>query len=95
MDYSTVSWFIIDTGNGSFINTFLNTTLQNITCRDDFIKINNTCHPQCDRFKQGTYDGSQLLIYSELIASIVALLLCILIVTISIKNYKSMWVYHR
>ena len=67
-----------------------NFTLQDITCKEDFIKINNTCHPRCDRFEQGTHDGSQLLIYSELIASCVALLLCILIIGISIKNYKIM-----
>ena len=79
-----------DTGNGSFINTSLNSTLQNITCREDFININNTCHPRCDRFEQDTHDRSQLLIYSELISSCVALLLCILIIGISIKNYRTM-----
>ena len=60
-------------------------------CRDDFIKINNTCEPRCDRFEQATHHGSQLLIYSELIASYVALLLCILIVALSVKDYKIMW----
>ena len=89
-----VSYLIIDTGNSSFITTSLNFTVQNITCREDFININNTCQPRCDRFEQGTHYGSLLLIYSELIASCVALLLCILIVAISIKNYKTMWVYH-
>ena len=81
---------LIDTENNSFINTSLSSTLQNITCREDFININNTCQPRCDRFEQGTHDGSQLLIYSELISSCVALLLCILIVSISIKDYKTM-----
>ena len=82
--------FITDTGNVSFINTTLNSTLQNITCREDFIKINNTCQPRCDRFEQTTHTESQLLIYSEIIASCVGFLLCILIVALSIKNYKSM-----
>ena len=88
--YINVFYSITDTENGSFINKSLNYTIQNITCREDFIKINNTCQPRCDRFEQGTHNGSQLLICSELIASCVALLLCILIVAISIKNYKSM-----
>ena len=94
MDYINVSYFFIDTGSVSFINKSLNSTLQNITCRDDFIKINNTCQPRCDRFEEGTHTGSQLLIYSELIASSFGLLVCILIVTISIKDYKKMWVDH-
>ena len=83
----------LDTGNGSLINTFFNSTLQNITCREDFRIINNTCQPRCDRFEQGTHDGNQLLIYSELIASCFALLLCILIVGISVKDYKTMQVH--
>ena len=94
LDYINVSYFIKDTANVSFINTSLNSTLQNITCREDFIKINNTCQPRCDRFEVGTHTGSQLLIYSELIASCVGLLLCILIVGLSIKDYKKMWVYY-
>ena len=88
--YIIVSYLIIDTGNSSFITTSLNSTVQNITCREDFININNTCQPRCDRFEQGTHTGSQLLIYSELIASCVALLLCILIVVLSIKHYNTM-----
>ena len=90
MDYINVSYFIKDTENVSFINTSLNSTLQNITCRQDFIKIKNTCQPRCDRFEVGTHTGSQLLIYSELIASCVGLLLCILIVALSIKDCKIM-----
>ena len=90
MDYITISSFITDTGNCSLLNNSLNPTIQNITCREDFIKINNTCQPRCDRFEQGTHEGSQLLIYSDLIASIVNLLLCIVIVAISIKDYKIM-----
>ena len=60
--YINVSYCITDTGNNSFINKSLNSTLQNITCREDFI-IKNTCQPLHDRFEQGTHTGSQLLIY--------------------------------
>ena len=90
MDYINVSYFIKDTANVSFVNTSLNSTLQNTTCREDFIKINKTCQPRCDRFEVGTHTGSQLSTYSELTASCVALLLCILIAVISIKDYKKM-----
>ena len=87
--YINVSYCITDTGNNSFINKSLNSTLQNITWREDFI-INNTCQPRHDRFEQGTHTGSQLLIYIylELIASCLGLLLCIQIVRILIKDFK-------
>ena len=61
IDCIIVSYFIADTGNVFFINTSNNSTLQNMTCREDFIKINNACHPRCDRFEEYTHDGRQLL----------------------------------
>ena len=85
-----VNYFITDTRNGSIFNKTLNSSLGNIKCRDDFIKIHNICQPRCDRFEQASHVGSQLLIYSELIASSFGLLVCILIVGTSIKNYKEM-----
>ena len=64
--------------------------LPNVTCANDFSKVNNICQPRCDRFEQGTRTGTQIRIYSEIIPSCVTLLLCILIVILSIKNYKTM-----
>ena len=77
-----------DYQNESLLNRSLNSMPQNITCRNDFSKVNNTCQPRCDRFE--LYIGIQILIHSEVVASCVALLLCILIVILSIKNYKTM-----
>ena len=79
-----------DHQNKSLLNYYSNPTLENITCRSDFSKDNNTCQPRCDRFEQGPHIRTQILIYSEVVASCVALLLCILIVILSIKNYKTM-----
>ena len=76
--------------NDSSLNQLTNLSLINITCKEDFIEINNTCLPRCDKFELTTHSGALLLIYSELIASCLALLICILIVILSIKNYKTM-----
>ena len=74
----------------SLLNQSSNFILENLTCADDFSKVNNICQPRCDRFEQGTHIGTQIMIYTEIIPSCVALLLCILIVILSIKNYKTM-----
>ena len=76
--------------NNTSINQHSNLSPSNITCKEDFIEINNTCLPRCDRFELTTHSGALLLIYSELIASCLAVLICILIVILSIKNYKTM-----
>ena len=79
-----------DYQNESLLNQSSNSILQNITCRNDFSKVNNTCQPRCDRFEQGTHIGTQIMIYSEIVASCVALFFCILILVLSVKNYKTM-----
>ena len=76
--------------NDSSLNQSSNSIIENITCRSDFSKVNNVCQPRCDRFEQGTHIGTQIMIYSELVPSCVALLICILIMILSIKNYKTM-----
>ena len=76
--------------NNSSLNQHTNLSLINITCKEDFIEINNTCLPRCDKFELTTHSGALLLIYSELIASCLGVLICILIVILSIKNYKTM-----
>ena len=76
--------------NNSSLNQLTNLSLSNITCKEDFIEINDTCRPRCDKFELTTHSGALLLIYSELIASCLAVLICILIVILSIKYYKTM-----
>ena len=76
--------------NDSSLNQHTNLSLSNITCKEDFIEINDTCLPRCDRFELISHSGAQLRIYTVLIVSCLALLICILIVILSIKYYKTM-----
>ena len=62
------------------------------TCREDFIEINMTCQPRCDKFEQSSHVGTQLLIISEIFACFFGLLVCVLIIGLSIKDYKTMLV---
>ena len=62
------------------------------TCREDFIEINLTCQPRCDKFEQSSHVGTQVLISAEIFASVFGLLVCILIIGLSIKDYKTMLV---
>ena len=62
------------------------------TCREDFIEINMTCQPRCDKFEQSNHIGTQFLIIAEIFASVFGLLVCILIMGLSIKDYKTMLV---
>ena len=61
------------------------------TCRGDFIQINMTCQPRCDNFEQSSHLGTKLLIIGEIFASVYGLLVCILIIRKSIKDYKTMF----
>ena len=68
-----------------------NSTEDLIVCRDDFFKANLICEPRCDSFEQGSHTDSLIMIYSEVIASGIALILSIAAVVLSIKDYKSMY----
>lgn len=63
---------------------------ESITCREDFVETNSTCQPRCDKFEQTTHAGVLTMIYSELFASITGLLVVVLIMILSLKNYKTM-----
>ena len=79
----------------ALLNQQQSSILQNITCREDFSEINNTCQPRCDRFVQTSHVGTEIYIYTELIASCLAILICIPIVGLLIKNYKKMSVIYN
>ena len=53
----------------ALLNQEQSSILENITCREDFSEINNTCQPRCDRFVQTSHIGNEIYIYTELIAS--------------------------
>lgn len=66
------------------------TIAANFTCRDDFIEINSTCVPRCDKFEENTHYGTSLVVYSEIIASLIALSVTAVIIVLSIKTHKTM-----
>ncbi|XP_019854874.1 PREDICTED: uncharacterized protein LOC109583828 isoform X3 [Amphimedon queenslandica] len=65
-----------------------------IVCREDFVKIDLICEPRCDSFEQtSSHLESQLLIYSEVIATSIALTFCIVAIIVVIKEYKILLAY--
>ena len=58
------------------------TTIFNVTeleCREDFIVINATCHPRCDKFIQSPYTATIFLMVAELLAAVVVIIASVLI----------------
>ena len=62
----------------------------NITCRDDFYQLNDTCLPRCDTFEIYTHAGFVAVMVSQVVASSIGVCTCLLIVILSIKDYKIM-----
>ena len=62
----------------------------NITCREDFYKLNNTCLPQCYKFQAFKHAESASIMVSQVVASSIGVCICLLIVILSIKDYKIM-----
>ncbi|XP_019853194.1 PREDICTED: uncharacterized protein LOC109582731 [Amphimedon queenslandica] len=66
---------------------------EGIVCREDFVKIDLICEPRCDSFEQTSHLNSQILIYSEVVATGLGLIFCIATVAIAIKEYKKFLAY--
>ena len=80
-----------DSNDTSFDDLFdSNDTSTEIICKEDFIKINSTCIPRCDKFELAKPFETKLLIAVEVIASAIGLILSILIIVLSVKDYKKM-----
>ena len=63
----------------------------NITCLDDFMEVNSTCLPVCEKFQQFSSPGlANVVVYSEVVAGAVALIVAILIIACATGNYKKM-----
>ena len=81
-----------------FINTTDTTSItdnevygtDNITCRDDFMKVNSTCLPACGKFDQLPPDLSDVIVYSEVTAGCVAIIVAIIIIACAARDYKKM-----
>ncbi|XP_019859822.1 PREDICTED: uncharacterized protein LOC109588073 isoform X1 [Amphimedon queenslandica] len=65
-----------------------------IVCREDFVKIDLICEPRCDSFEQTSSRlDSQILIYSEFVATSIALTFCIVAIIVAVKEYKILLAY--
>ena len=65
--------------------------MYNITCRDDFIELNNTCHPRCDRWKEGSDVAVVVRRGGIILASIIALLGCSVFLVASAVHHKQVY----
>ncbi|XP_019859819.1 PREDICTED: uncharacterized protein LOC109588072 isoform X2 [Amphimedon queenslandica] len=64
-----------------------------IVCREDFVKIDLMCEPRCDSFEETSHLNSQILIYSEVVATSIALIFCIVAIIVAVKEYKILLAY--
>ena len=72
-------------------SVFIEPTSSNITCLDDFLEINSTCIPRCDRFQQDFQLKSKLRVTTEIVASYVAMLASItVLIILAAKKGKQM-----
>ena len=62
----------------------------NITCREDFYELNNTCRPRCDKFEIYIHPGYMVYAVCQVVASSIGVFICLLIIILSIKDYKIM-----
>ena len=62
----------------------------NITCREDFYEVNNTCFPRCDKFRENDYTASMTMVISEVVSVSIGVFVCLIILVLSIINHKTM-----
>ena len=63
-----------------------------IVCREDFVKTDLICEPRCDSFEQTSQLNSQILIYSEVVATGLGLIFCVITIIVAVKEYKTLLV---
>ena len=63
---------------------------QNLSCRDDFIRLNGSCQPRCDRFEQHGHTTILLNRVIRLTAAILAVIGGIGFLVASAMRYKQM-----
>ena len=59
-----------------------------LVCREDFVKTDLICEPRCDRFEQSSHTDSLIMIYSEVIATSIALIFAIITTIVALKEFK-------
>ena len=67
----------------------------NIVCREGFIKTDLICEPRCDGFEQTSHLNSQILIYSEVVATSMGLIFCTATIVVAVKEYKKSLVTYK
>ena len=63
-----------------------------IVCREDFVKTDLICEPRCDSFEQSSHLDALIMIYSEVVATSMGLIFCIIAIIVAIKEYKKLLV---
>ena len=61
-------------------------------CREDFIKMDLICEPRCDSFEQSSHLDTLIMIYAEVVATIISLTFCIVAIIVTVKEYKKLLV---
>ncbi|XP_019854876.1 PREDICTED: uncharacterized protein LOC109583830 [Amphimedon queenslandica] len=64
-----------------------------IVCREDFVKTNLICEPRCDSFEQSSHLDALIMIYSEVFATSMGLIFCVIAIIAAVKEYKTSLVY--
>lgn len=70
--------------------TSATSALSNITCKDDFMLINRTCFPRCDKFEDYSHETTQARQISVIIASTIAAMFSVTGLILSLFNRKIM-----
>lgn len=68
-------------------NSGLNET---VVCHDDFMLINSTCYPRCDRFEELPHNTIKAIVGVEAAASVIGLTLSVAALVISVWNRENM-----
>lgn len=63
-----------------------------LNCRDDFVMINSSCQPRCDRWEQSSHWKIVFVTVVELFAAILGLSVGIVVIVSSIIRRKNMYV---
>ena len=61
-----------------------------VTCRDDFYEINNTCAPRCDKWEQNPHNITIAVLVVQNFAAWLGLLVGIIVIISSCIRYKNM-----
>ena len=83
--------YIIIEGSGDYDSNFTSVAeLPPVTCRENFVLINSTCHPICHLWEQDSHVVSVTRWAIGIMANTVGLIVGIFAIVISLIDYKRM-----